>query len=103
MSTNVRETLADQAVAQSITVAAGVSPTLVFGRDTSRRAVTIVNQGTIPVWIAPTQTRDPGSGFYLPVGSGYIWTTAAACYAFTAAGNATDGLVCILAELGEVQ
>jgi hypothetical protein len=74
---------------------------LVFGQDDSRRAATIVNQGTQPVWLAATQTREPSNGFYLPAGAGYVWTSTAPAFAFVAAGAGADGLLYVIAESGE--
>ncbi|MCW2897747.1 MAG: hypothetical protein JWO67_12 [Streptosporangiaceae bacterium] len=99
MSTRTHEAPSAAVADGDVTVAAGNGATLVIGADTTRRSVTIINSGTVLVRISGGKTTGGGAGFPLIPNAGYVWTSAAPCYAWVPGG--ADGLLSLLAETGD--
>ena len=101
MSTSVRETAAAAWSARAVTVVAGNAPSLVAAADLSRRNITVVNIGTVPVFLTHIAAVSGSNAFQLAVGAGYDFENGEPIYAFLAPGEVTDGLLNTLAQTGE--
>ena len=65
------------------------SATLVLPADVERRSVTVVNAGTVDIYLTPSASGSPAVGFLLVPGEGLTLNTAAAMYAVTSSGEST--------------
>lgn len=101
MSTATSETPANSWSARSVAVAVGEGPAVVATDDSYRRTLTVVNIGTVPVYLTPIAAEDPNNAFLLPVGGGYEYNQASPVYAFLDPAEVTDGLLNTLTQTGE--
>lgn len=101
MSTRVRESAADNWAARTVNVQPGNAPSLIAAADAGRRAITVVNIGTVPVFVSHVQAVDGTNGFQLAVGAGYEFKHTKQIFGFLAPGEVAAGLVNTLTESGE--
>lgn len=101
MSNAVRETPAGNWAPLTINVAAGAAPSAVVAADRNRRSVTVINTGTVPVFLSAIEAAGRTNSLQLVAGAGYEFSHAQPVFAFLAAGEVTDGQLSIVTETGE--